>query len=711
MKKLLLSLSLLLLAGGLYAQTLRTIDEIRTTNSDIAPNDTSIYNGELIQVRGTVLTDPNQWYQAGQSTPRYGFFIVDSSMSGPRTGLQVYLFDGSQSTATGVANIVPGNYVQVEGTVDYFSGQIQIDLTGGSVNVIQSSAPAPAPASITLDQLHDANMAAVASGNQWEGSYVEITNVQVTQPTSNPDRGDFDVLQSGTQVDIWDGFQFMRDRNYPGAVPAAGTQYDTIRGLVYHRAFPGGDDQYEIFPLSGNDLVIGNAPPLLSNLERDIACPTSSDQVVISVEAASADPGNPLQDVDSVVLRWGTGLNNVTYNSVEMTNTSGNIYSATIPAEANGTLISYYVEAFETSYGGSPLVSSLPDRTPRAYTVNDNGCTIADIQRVPDTRFAFTTRWPSGYEELTVTDVSGVVTAKFEAPQPTGGYKMVIQDRTVNSWGAIELTGDPDIYTLDVGDSVVITNATVTEFFGLTKLEVQSNGFSDEGAVTAVEARTDLGVNYFDGDSMNHDRERFESMLLGFDDNGLVVVNDEIDDFGDWRVGTDALDPNAGIRIQTGRTDASSLDVSYVNDSTWENQDGDMQVAVCVVEEGVTTMDYLQGILSYSFDDINLLPRDNNDFDNVEGTSCTTSSVEEFSVAESVNIFPNPASNSINFVSNGQAAQEYSVQLINLNGQVVKRAVIANQGQINIAELPNGTYILRAVGQDGTAITSKVVKY
>lgn len=75
---------------------------------------------------------------------------------------------------------------------------------------------------------------------------------------------------------------------------------------------------------------------------------------------------------------------------------------------------------------------------------------------------------------------------------------------------------------------------------------------------------------------------------------------------------------------------------------------------------------------------------------------------------ELATIYPNPAKD--NFTIKGLATAKYQVEIMNLNGSVLK-SVSANGNQaINISGLANNIYILKITNQDGTTQFAKLIK-
>jgi hypothetical protein len=83
-----------------------------------------------------------------------------------------------------------------------------------------------------------------------------------------------------------------------------------------------------------------------------------------------------------------------------------------------------------------------------------------------------------------------------------------------------------------------------------------------------------------------------------------------------------------------GSTTFSSLNVSYVNSPIWSTIDGTMNVPVIVVQPNQQFLS-LKGILTYSFSNMKLLPRNNQD---ISDTTTSTNVV----VINTSKVYPNP---------------------------------------------------------------------
>ncbi len=692
--------ALLLVFGTLTisAQTLRTISEIQTTKS--ATNDTSIHHGEYVKVRGVVVTPPDQWWQA---PTRYNFWIQDSGQSGPKTGLQIYLSDGTKDGVTGVSGLQVGDYVEITGTVGYYRGAKQVVIdTNTTITVLNANVPVKGPDTVDVSVFNDANNQAQPTGEPWEGSYVVIKNVTVTAVSTSGTRGFFDVQDAaGNQMTIYDSFKQLNPNN--GFVkPQVGDVFKSIAGILQHYNNGTTTNKYELLPFDSTQLVIASARPTVNSLTRNVVCPTSNDSVTIIADVFHKDTS---ATITSVVVKYGLSPTDSASNSINMVNVGGT-WQAKIPPQANGTFVNYFVVATD-NYGKQTIY---PNYQPQCYTVNDNGCAIHDIQKTSNIMFKPTNYFSSGYENLTVVDVEGVVSASSSDL----GY-VYLQDEGFSTWGGIQLTGDPGIANYKTGDRIKVTGV-VREYYGFTQIEVNSHQLVSSGNnVNPVVVPISALVSQ--GDRQTYSTEAYEGMFVRFTEPGLRVVEVKADTMfssgsADYRVGTDPLDPKNGVRVIAGRQTNSvfsSLNVSYVNDSTWENVDGVMAVPACVVTD-TTTMDSIQGIVSYQWRAIKLMPRTNKDFFGVKGTlggQCVFSAITTISNNTQIKMFPNPASSFVTITTD--AVNPITVKINNILGQTVITKTLKQQTSINVSNLPAGIYFVSFYNNNKLEGTMKLI--
>ena len=199
------------------------------------------------------------------------------------------------------------------------------------------------------------------------------------------------------------------------------------------------------------------------------------------------------------------------------------------------------------------------------------------------------------------------------------------------------------------------------------------------------------------------DNEPYESMLIRLTDpNGIFVVEQNADggnNFAEYRVGTDVFTPSEGSRVLTGRvtgTAFSSLNVSYINDLQWTTTDGIMNVPGIVVNAG-DQFSSIDGIMAYTFGNMKLLPRNNNDF--IGGINIDDAS------NHSITAYPNPVSGELRVdYTFGTTQIGAEAQVIDLMGRTLKTVEMSDLAGIETIATDNlttGTYMLRIVSDNG----------
>jgi hypothetical protein len=111
-------------------------------------------------------------------------------------------------------------------------------------------------------------------------------------------------------------------------------------------------------------------PPVLSNLQMSPASPKSSDKVHVNITVSDAFSG-----IKNLTLFYSTGLTVTTWDKITMTNSSSNVYNATIPAKPGGTTIYYYVVAYDKA--GNTVTTAT-----QAYTVSQDLLNLTTISLI-----------------------------------------------------------------------------------------------------------------------------------------------------------------------------------------------------------------------------------------------------------------------------------------------------------------------------------------
>ncbi|RMG72971.1 MAG: T9SS C-terminal target domain-containing protein [Bacteroidetes bacterium] len=697
----------LLISAAVHAQyPVVTIQQIQTLPLDSlnACNDLSLYEGDTVITHGTVVMNGGLAQAAG------GRNLWIQNGTGPFSGIDLYTTGvPTPVPGTDVLDLVAGDSIEVTGLIATFGNETEIVPL--NISVIDFGKPVGIQP-IDVGDLNDANRVNILpTGEQWEGSYVEITNAVVTSVNffSGNTRVSFDVADAdGNVINISDRFLVQRLPAGGGSFvpPPVGARFDTLRGVIAHSGngcTGGGGRGYEMYPFQESDYVIGFSAPIISNVNRNPVTPTSSEDV--TVFASIEDPDG---NVTSATLFYAVGVSNTSFLSLPMANT-GTTYSATIPSTAfsDGDFVKYYISATDDSSATSTSPVDGQNQ-PYFFTARDNGLTIYDVQYTP-----FSNGF-SGYLDREVT-VEGIVTASAAA----GDLGFVhIQQEGQTSWAGLQLVEGANLATLERGDKVRVTG-TIQESFGLTRMSVL-------GDAILLSSGNDLPdpVEVDPNDFTTYDfalTERFEGMLVKLTnptDGGVFVVEPNADgnnNFAEYRVGSDLLDPLNGCRVLAGRvtgTAFSSLNFSYVNDSTWISESGVINVPVCVVSAG-DTLASLTGIMTYTFGNMKLLPRNNDDAEAFSGANCTDgiTSVEDLLRSE-LTLFPNPGRTEINLQYGFDRPVRGTAELMDLTGRRLQRqALNGTQGTLRFdtRALPRGTYFLRVLAGDQLIRTHKVL--
>jgi PKD repeat protein/DNA/RNA endonuclease YhcR with UshA esterase domain len=617
MKQSILSLfSVLILGSTAFAQyPVVTIEQVQTVTQSALGNcdDQTFYLGDTVIIEAKVVMDGNLAVPSGVGNPNgHKNLWLQQGAGGPYKGINVFNLSGTSVTED-PHNLIAGDSVRITGLIDDYNGESQLmPLEGSSIEILGQN-QSITPVVIDLGDLNDQDRNnKLETGEQWEGSYVEIHNAVVASVDffSGGSRVSFNIEdQFGNLTNISDRFIVQKLPGEGGnfVAPNVGDQLDTLRGVVAHSknncaGFNGRG--YEIYPFDEGDYVYGAAAPRIFNITRTPTQPSSSQDVTVDADITDND-GN----IASATLYYATGATGGNFNNIPMSFVSGETYTADIPAQADGTLIRWYISATDDS----GLVTTLPNSDPSIntylYRVRDNGLTIFDLQFTPYSNGT------SPYVDQTVS-VEGVVTASLNTNGPGDlGYVYIQQENQLN-YAGIWLQQGSTLSQLERGDRIEV-EGTVTESFGMTALtDISSINVLGTGEIDPIVLNPDSFSIY------NGSQEQFEGMLVTMENptagDRIYVVEQNADavtsnNYGEYRIGTDQFNPSSGVRVLAGRSGGnSSLYVSYVNDSLWTSSSGSMAVEPYIVDYP-HSMESMTGILYYSFGNMKLLPRNNDD--------------------------------------------------------------------------------------------------
>jgi hypothetical protein len=684
--------SIICFVGLNSAQTLLTIEEVQyqdsvslLTNGDLP----SPYNGQTVKVRGIVMSRPVVDPQTDRRPIMWAGTRWVTYLQDPNG--QVYSeFDGInvvQQDTTGANQgtffdlIDTAQVVEVTLTVAEFNNTTQGDVLLNPVtpvSIIQQLPKRPDPIELSITDFYDDSVLVLSE--KYEGEYVIIRNVVTSD--RNTSNGTFRINDvNGNYMYMYDqsGYFTLRTHRLTGLTtyqpPVDGTTLSYIRGLIQTR-FTGTAIGYHIIPIYPGDIQIGVTPPSISAVKRNQAQVLTNQSV--NVSANITDDGG----VDSVKLFYRIDGGN--YAPVNMTLSSGNNYSGTIPGvNSDSSLVDYYIWSKDNDGNVSTMPAAISN-VQYFYLVLNRNVTVQDVQYNP-----FGTD-VSGYNGYRVS-LTGIVSADTLDDHPGGSFRLYMQNGQ-GPWSGIQMgtrgTNGNLIQGLQKGQKVTINGLIwddpVTPTFNVTRIDSASsvNIISSGNPVPTPEVlQTDvIGT----GGNGLVSKEEWESVLLRY--NNVTVTNENADfpsNFGEMYVSDGSGDTR--VELEDGRHDYHNL-----SDPT----------RLYYVKTG-STFDALQGILYYSFSNYKLVPRNNDDFIGYHPVSVENEGTipTEYQLSQN---YPNPfnPSTRINFSLPFESSVKLSV--FNILGQEVKVLVdnqIKSIGSYNLIfdakDLPSGIYFYR----------------
>ncbi|GIV61502.1 MAG: hypothetical protein KatS3mg044_0368 [Rhodothermaceae bacterium] len=578
------------------------------TAADINTYIRSTFNGQKVRFTAVVLAEPNKSGLSsiggdGVNPSRVHYFVRDTSAAtmGP-AGMDIQIVDGDYQT-TGSLNLFKGDVVTITGDVTYFGTGLQI--TPETIEVLGTYTELGLPDElldpvlVTIDQINQnfgtgdnfqiqANWANFSSLHQ---QYVRIENAVVWRsPNRTDDRPNWALLQNNVLIQNDDiSLRYRNDRaNYPDTFDKRETPFEapppgatvTVQGFALLRSNfdPFGigappDGMLKIVPWVDEDLVITAAPKVVIESVSGPDGVPGEGPIPITV-TFSSDPAN----IAAVNLVYETTAATGT-QTVAMSSTDGGVtYTGEIPTQPDGTFVTYFVEVTDTD---GAVIPSEPVQVTRVLYEGINE--IADIQETIDGGPG-----DSPFAGLT-TDMD--LTVIVQSQPDISGLISVQDDPALNPWTGIAIQASGDLAaTLKRGDEIRITNATIAENFGLTRLENITFELITAGPDAFYGYKT-VTTDVLQDENI---AEAHEGMLLRFEDVTITSVNpdDPAGPFGEWAFSSDGT-PESAVRA-----DDASQAISFTDNFAGEFFNvGD-------------THDFIQGIWWYTFGNYKLEPED-----------------------------------------------------------------------------------------------------
>lgn len=655
--------------------------------------DGSLKIGDTVQVTGVVmvstLVDPSldrrpiMWAGA-----RWQTYLADTLFSDEWAGLNVIQNDTTGANQNSLMDLLDTTMiVTVTGVIAEFVPQTQLNVLPDYPVQFHGNKPTRGePIELTIADLNTGTPPAnnLLSGERYEGMYVIIRNVITSD--RNTSNGTFRINDGlGNQLEIHDQSGYFTRRTHQLRTfdpPIDGTSIQYIRGVIGHFS---NINRYVIRPIYPDDLLIGQSPPSISNVRRDVGLVTPNTPVNITARIFDLDQGG---NVASAKIKYR--INGGERLEVSMTeNASDTTWSGTIPGVAlDSALVDYYIWA-EDNDG---MASTNPIDTVRGnylIMVLNRDLTIQDVQYSPlGSGF-------SAYNNFRVT-VSGVVTADTTDLQGDGnqvGKRVYIQNGQ-GAWSGIWVFGT-NTDGLIRGQNVTIVDGKVIESNSNTRLDSISQIIinSSGNPLPSPEYVTTADIGALSNGTVT--AEMWEGVLIEYQD--VTVTDDNADgnsgpggggnsNFGEIVV-ADPSTVNTRVELQEGNHEYHNLWVAGL-----DTIPGNISIL-----EG-DLFDALRGVLFYSFGNYKLVPRKSDDFVGytVSVDDLNNITVTDYQLSQN---YPNPFNPVTKINYSIPEAGFVQIKIFNILGQEVASLVNLEQSSGNYSvifdanKLSSGVYL------------------
>jgi hypothetical protein len=709
--------------------------------NDDAKNDT-------VRVTGVVIVAPKV---LTYTLARYNVFIQDSA-GRVFGGLNVLTDDTTANAqATGINAIDTGMVVTITGRVKEYGSQNNslTEVLAYSPGFYQTIVPVsivglwgntgvrPQPVEITCDSLANLLKPKPSSAEKYEGMYVVIRNVTVNSVDVSSGRFTFKDAK-GNQVQMYDGSAWYTLRGHKAnnskySIPPVGTTLKYIRGVIIPQPRTGTCGDYCILPLypgpkelTGTtypgDIVVDKYGPTISNLRRTPTPPKSTDIVSITYKAYS--PSVTTRKADSTFFNYRVGTQANRYGSgwvhSRIDSVAGDsVYRATIPAQANNALVSYFIEAYLDG-----VYSSSPDSSiPSFYVIKDAGYSIYDICYTPYANglsgFAYDTVTVGGIITADTSDIKDLTTRGGRPNTP-----LLWLQGTNATWAGIQIWSPIDklIDTLKRGDSVIV-RGSVYGTSVRTQIAVTSLLSFKRGGTTipAPTVRLMTSPQYFDYQLANppvagsSTFQPYMGMLLELQNMYIVYRNADnqtdggSSNYGEFLISNVATSAPTtyGLRVNDNGVNRVYCDTNAAYQTSYNSTHPFTPGIKTRLIPFMSKLSYVRGILDYTNSNYKLEPRKEDDFGTVTSVYLDPSVVpQEFALEQN---YPNPFNPTTMIRYNVPAKSRVTLTIYNILGQVVESLVDMDQPQgayvvpFNATRLSTGVYFyeLRAGDYQG----------
>ena len=695
---------------------------------------------DTIEIVGQIIVPPKIIVFTGYGA--YNFVLRDtSSQTSQGQWRSVFVRPGSNADTAalfnaGLLSYEVGDIIRIRGYVDEYPTNNTVSFTqfvpigAGFVPTATMSQcveyidtkPVPPVPTVSVGDFMEGTFGPgkvkFSTGEQWEGCYVQLTNL-IVSAIVNSANGTFSMVDEyGNEISDMDGSKWFstrtgtpssspstpyRDPASTYTMPSIGQVIDTIRGYIGSNSGSEASRGYRIYPVFRNDIVYGKVLPNINTHRRTPIAVTNVDTPLVSVKAYSSLGFGSL---DTVQLFYSVDDGSWNAIGMEGPNLSDSTYTAKIPPLALNSFVKYFCTVQDTA-GNIRMLANAAGGTAWAdtsqgfffYKVSDGNYTIHDVQYTPFVNGA------SGLLGATVT-VKGVVTADTSSlfVGSNGASPWYIQDGNA-PWSGLWIYGTLDtLYTLQLGDSISVTG-TVQEYLQGTSGSVgRATRLGNVSNVTIIERGKALPepVALHTGDFavLNgiESAEAYEGMLVRFDN---VEVTDTYPTYADEKefILNDGTGPVV-VRSSDGKNRFTPNPVSATNKTT-------------VLQVG-DRFSYVQGIIYFSFNQYKFVPRTDSDFGTYFPVSVDRINSQlpvAYNLAQN---YPNPFNPTTKIEFSVPKAEKVTLKVYNILGQEVAKLVddFYKEGtykvEFNGSKLPSGMYIYRLQTSNG-AIAKKMI--
>ena len=673
---------------------------------------TNDLEGECVRFTAVFLSDP---IKSGLATATDGIpgrihvFVRDvTAATDGVEGMGTQIVDG-RGTGT-IQQFFAGDEVTVVGTVSPFEGsggvsqQIAPTELIGTGNAFADDDPLRQPVTITTSDIHDVydvggdfqTQIDWSAYSDFNGQYVRFENVELIQAVTGGTRVDalFSSAGDDAEINLYDTsvcFRNDRDESYfpAGQAPACidddfnppSTGIINLQGFLSFQGDDGAFDyavpdeaNFVISPFEDEDFEIAVAPPIITLEDTGLA--TTADGALVR---ATVIPGTAGNTVASVTVNFTTSSG--ASGSIDLVNTAGDTYEATIPNLVAGDFVTYTVSATDNQGASTPVGDAVSRRV-----VDGAISSIFDVQATPDGgpgASGVTTSSPVAF------DLDATVQSVIEGG--SNFFATIQDDESLAPFTGVWVNFGETDPGLSVGDQINITAARVVEAFSLTQLRDVMYTVTGSGDPLGYKSVT---TDLFNGADGAATAEQHEGMLLTFPNVEIVATNadDPAGPFGEFLFSSDGTEENAV------RADDFSNAITYADNDPSE-----------LVSEG-ETREFVRGPLYFSFGNYKLAPTS---LDDIGGLVVAVGTGPGEARVEIEAAYPNPTAGSVTVRFALAAPGTAVLRAFDATGREVATladgAFSADRHEVSgsLEGLATGVYVLR-LEAGGEVVTSRV---